>query len=141
MPTTPVAVGPPAPGETVSDFDRVPLGTCLRFITPTAADAAMGVEVAGCDESHSGELFHTFSLTGEPGAPFPGAEQVDADAAVGCAAGFSMYVGRSVEQSRLTFLTLYPSAETWAGGDRSVECILTSTDGSALDRSMAGSQE
>ena len=42
VPTTPVAVGPPAPGETVSDFDRVPVGTCLRFITPTAADAAMG---------------------------------------------------------------------------------------------------
>jgi hypothetical protein len=140
VPTTPVAGAPPAPGERVTDFGAIPIGTCVRFLTPTPADAGTAVEVAGCDESHSAELFHAFSLAAEPGAPFPGPEQVAADADAGCTAGFSMYVGVPIEQSRLSFLFLHPVAESWEQ-DPSVYCILTTSDGSALDHPMAGSRE
>ena len=141
VPTTPADVGPPAPGETISDFDRVPVGTCLRFLTPTSPGAAMAVEVAGCEEPHSGELFHTFVLVGEPGAPFPGTGRVEEEAAVGCAAGFSVYVGLSIEQSRPTFLTRTrrPRRGMTAIGRSSASSPAPTAV--PLDRSMAGSGE
>ena len=91
---------------------------------------------------HQGELFHHGSVAGDPAAPYPGDAAVDADASKQCDDGFAPFVGIDFESSRFGYLYFYPSAETWADGDRGVECVLYGGDGEELlHGSMAGTAQ
>jgi len=93
-----------------------------------------------CDAPHDNEAFASFSFEVEGGL-YPGAFAFDDEAIARCGPLFEEYVGSSYEISRLDFLWLFPTAESWAGGDRQIDCVLFDYDLNKLMGSMRNSGE
>lgn len=90
-------------------------------------DTEVGVnevtEVPGlpCSEPHDNEVYALFDL---PPGTFPGDEQVDASASLGCYERFEGAIGRSYEESEIDFIAMYPTEDSWTRiDDREVVCI------------------
>lgn len=49
-----------------------------------------------------------------------------------CVDAFDAYVGRPYDESDLDFRWFGPSQESWAEGDRTIQCIAIRTDGDPL---------
>jgi len=115
-----------SPGKCFND--PVEGGEYAREVTSLA--------MVDCDDPHDNEVFANFDV--EDGA-FPGVAGLDDVAAAGCAPLFESYVGSSYEDTvRLDIMWLSPTAESWAGGDRTVTCVLYNADLAELVGSQAG---
>jgi hypothetical protein len=129
--------------QEVLDLTPEPIPTCLYRETE---EEKVGPErrtfIVDCATPHQGELYHHGSIAGDPASPYPGDAAVDADASRQCLDAFGPYVGRDFNSSRLSYLYFCPNGQTWAGGDRGVECLVYAGDGEELVRgSMAGTAE
>ena len=97
---------------------KLEVGTC--FDDPETFEQVEDVPVVDCDEPHDNEVIGNQDLTGDG---YPGQEQVENRATQICYDKFSEYVGISYEQSMYDIGWLFPTAETWAAGDREVICF------------------
>jgi hypothetical protein len=88
------------------------------------------IPTVGCDEPHDAEVLLAYDL---PEGPFPGQEVVDGVVESQCLPQFRTYVGVSYEESELLeILTVYPTQDSWAVGDREVLCIVHTADGATV---------
>ena len=111
------------------------VGTCLFRGSQRSADPEdRPVYVTDCATPHQGEIFHNLVLDPAPGATYPGDTPVSALADQICVDAFASYIGTDFESSRLNILYFYPSAETWADGDRTVVCIVYGSEPEELLR-------
>lgn len=104
--------------DTVTATD-VRVGDCLKEIPDGAR--VMTVQTIGCDEPHAGEVFAVLSM---PDGDFPGQKAID-DYADKCSPELASYSPAAMEDDSIQMYVLYPTAETWAEGDRAVTCIAT----------------
>ncbi|KUH82075.1 MULTISPECIES: DUF4190 domain-containing protein [unclassified Mycobacterium] len=79
------------------------------------------VQTVGCDESHAGEVFAVLQM---PDGDFPGQAAIDAYAEK-CAPELAAYSPAAMTDDSVQLYVLYPTAETWAEGDRAVTCVAT----------------
>jgi uncharacterized protein YceK len=93
-----------------------------------------------CDAPHDNEAYASFVFNVE-GGMYPGEFAFDDEAIARCGSLFEEYVGSSYEISRLDYLWLFPTAESWADGDRRVDCVLFDYDLNKLTGSMRNSGE
>jgi hypothetical protein len=100
------------------------IGDCLDMggLLSAAADPASLV-TARCDEPHDAEIY------AEQNAAGADLDGLEAQAQRFCAAKFEDFVGVPYGESGLEVTYLRPSEESWAAGDRSVQCIAMSVDG------------
>jgi DNA-binding SARP family transcriptional activator len=108
--------GPPAPGGGVTQLPE----SVLRV---------------PCDVPHDQEVYHLFSLGL---GPYPGDEQVRAQAFEQCSERFQGYVGIAADDSQLDFIYVFPDQYAWEQGIRTGGCSLYQA-GAHLTGSMAGS--
>lgn len=99
---------------------QVRSGDCLTEIPDSSR--VLYVKTVSCDQPHKGEVFAVLPL---PDGAFPG------DAAVvkyadKCAPALSEYAPNANSESGIQLFVLYPTADSWQRGDRSVTCIATS---------------
>lgn len=116
-----------------NDFEA---GEC----TNDSLGGAVGeIDVVSCDEAHTAEAFATFDVDGND---FPGADEIQAQAAEGCQGSrFEDYVGLPYAESIFLTTALTPSQETWDADDRTIICIINgTTDNSDLDGSAEGAE-
>ena len=106
-------------------------------------DTAMGInEVTEVPEvpcllPHDNEVYALFELP--PGA-FPGDEEVEASATLGCYERFSVAIGKSYEESELDFLAMHPTEASWTQvSDREVVCLAYHMEYQKLNGSVLGS--
>ena len=92
-----------------------------------------------CDQPHDHEVYAVFQYQAQ-GNDYPGQEAVGAYGEEECIRRFEEFVGVEPEQSIATFATLWPSAETWALGDRAIVCTVSSKDDGKLTGSMKGTK-
>jgi hypothetical protein len=133
-----------SPPQPVVDLTPLPIPTCLyRVPGPPGGDPLDRPSYAtDCATPHQGELYHHGMIGGDLSLPYPGDAIVNADASLQCHNAFGPYVGLDYESSRLGYLYFYPSAESWATGDRGVECVLYAGDGEELlHGSLAGTAQ
>ncbi|MFV1971161.1 MAG: septum formation family protein [Acidimicrobiia bacterium] len=97
---------------------KLDVGTC--FDDPETLEQVEDVPIVDCAEPHDNEVFANVDLTG---GDYPGQEQVENRATQICYDNFSDYVGIAYEQSIYDIGWLFPTAETWAVGDREVICF------------------
>lgn len=95
-------------------------GDCLAEIP--GGDRVLRVQTVDCAQPHAGEVFAVLTV---PDGAFPG------DAAIAayheqCGPELESYAPAAVADDSLELYVLYPTAETWADGDRAVTCIATS---------------
>jgi WD40 repeat protein len=91
-----------------------------------------------CDRPHDVEVYAMEALPERFGGAAVDEGDLMADAETICAARFAEYVGVRLEVSELTYRFSAPSDATWTDGQRTVECWLTSRDGTPLVGSMSG---
>ncbi|MGV0644378.1 septum formation family protein [Mycolicibacterium sp. XJ2546] len=104
--------------DTVTATD-VKVGDCLKEIP--SGTRVLTVQTTGCDEPHAGEVFAVLLM---PDGDFPGQDAID-DYADKCGPELASYSPAAMEDDTIQMYVLYPTAETWAEGDRAVTCIAT----------------
>lgn len=115
-PTPAVTPTPSADGVGVVDLG---VGDC--FDEPSAGGTISEVETTPCDEPHDLEVFASWLLDLEA---FPEQADIDALGWDGCRGAFDAFVGVAYADSALDYVSLAPTSETWAAGDREVLCIV-----------------
>lgn len=101
------------------------LGQCLL----AAPQEGVPLELVDCTQEHGAEVIHTFDLTM---TTMPSEDTLEEVSDETCGEAFTTYVGRPFENSALDYIWRLPSPETWAAGDRRVECIAFTRDESQL---------
>ncbi|WP_137145876.1 septum formation family protein [Mycolicibacterium sp. CR10] len=97
----------------------VQVGDCLAEIPD--GDKVVRVQTVGCDQPHAGEVFAVISM---PDGDFPGEAAVEAYHEK-CGPELSTYSPAAMTDDSVQLYVLYPTADTWANGDRAVTCIAT----------------
>lgn len=98
---------------------KVKLGDCLAEIP--GGDRVLDVTTVSCDQPHAGEVFAVLTM---PDGVFPGQAAVEGYHQK-CAPELRSYSPQSVSDDSVQLYVLFPTAETWADGDRAVTCIAT----------------
>lgn len=100
----------------------IKVGDCLNL--PSEFNEVQSVEGVPCSQAHHAQAFALFDLTGF-GDEFPGSEAFDEQASQGCYDRFASFVGVPYEESELYYMSLEPTAESWAQlDDREIVCLL-----------------
>ncbi|WP_237157338.1 septum formation family protein, partial [Mycolicibacterium chubuense] len=97
----------------------VKVGDCLAEIPD--GDKVLRVQTIACDQPHAGEVFAVLTL---PDGDFPGQAAVEAHSEK-CGPELASYSPAAMTDDTVQLYVLYPTAETWASGDRAVTCIAT----------------
>ena len=93
-----------------------------------------------CGSPHDAEVFGTPSLPGEPGAPYPGDDEIDRLSDELCMGEFASYVGIDFQDSKWEFVYIPPDEETWNKyDDRLVVCSLNDPSFNKIEGSKRGS--
>ena len=123
-----------------SDVFTLKVGDCLNDgVTETELST---VPVVPCDEPHDSEVYAAVIMDDEE---YPGADATIAFADEQCYEEFEDFVGISYDESIYGFSYLYPSQESWDGGDREILCQISAVDESGnvakSDKSLEGANE
>ncbi len=146
-PSTTAATTTPGSGGTTSSTTAPPtavtdleVGDCVVG-APFSGDRsgqATDARLADCAGSHDGEVVGLITYTQGPNADYPGQDRVSAFADEKCAAAFEAYVGAAYGTGPLSMLSLWPTEDSWADGDREAVCVAFD-DAAPLTGSVAGS--
>jgi hypothetical protein len=97
----------------------VKVGDCLKEIP--SSTRVLTVDTVGCDQPHAGEVFAVLQM---PDGDFPGQSAIE-NYQNKCEPELSSYSPDAITDDSVQLYVLYPTAETWAQGDRAVTCIAT----------------
>ncbi|MBP2454454.1 septum formation family protein [Mycolicibacterium lutetiense] len=103
-----------------TEASQVRSGDCLTEIPDSSR--VLYVKAVGCDQPHKGEVFAVLPL---PDGEFPGDSAV-VKYADRCAPALTEYAPDANSDSGIQLFVLYPTADSWQRGDRTVTCIATS---------------
>jgi hypothetical protein len=104
---------------TVTLFD-LELGDCLNDAGIPLRSDMTGVSRVSCEEPHGSELF---AILGVEGSTFPGERELVSQGQDRCARAFGDFIGIPFANSTLDFRFYYPTASSWAQGDRTIYCL------------------
>lgn len=111
------------PNEQTDAF-ALQVGDCLN--DGSATGEVTTVPTVPCSEPHDSEVYAAFEL-GQ--SSYPGEEIVQGKADAQCLTAFDQFVGEPYLESRLDFAYYYPTAESWASGDREILCVIYDPEG------------
>ncbi|WP_249383685.1 septum formation family protein, partial [Mycobacterium sp. DBP42] len=103
-----------------TEASQVRSGDCLAEIPDSSR--VLYVKTVSCDQPHKGEVFAVLAL---PDGDFPGDPAV-VKYADKCAPALARYAPDANSESGIQLFVLYPTADSWQRGDRTVTCIATS---------------
>jgi hypothetical protein len=98
------------------------------------------VTVIACTSPHDAEVYSTFQYPNAP-SDYPGSATVKTTAEDGCKTAFAPFVGKSFDESVYGLSYLQPTADSWKTGDRTIDCLITSTDTTQLTGSAKGTNK
>ena len=137
----PTTETPTAKGRTVQATD-LQVGDCYN--EPDAASATTNddskrqvgsVEVVDCEVPHQHEVYNNYKITL---STFPDSSTMQSQIQTACYSSFEDYVGKSYDESQYEASTLTPTENSWAQGDRTITCTITTSDGSLITGSLKG---
>lgn|GEM_PF-2168216 len=114
-------------------------GECFDADTYSAA-AGLDLSTArlvDCAAPHQHEVYAVFVNPSDPGAPYPGDDQLAAFAEDHCLAAFTPYTGLDYRTSSYDIADARPDREAWYHGERHVVCALHDADFGLLTGSAA----
>ncbi|MEU7824988.1 DUF4190 domain-containing protein [Catellatospora sp. NPDC049133] len=94
------------------------IGDCLNDLS--TEEEIEELPVVPCSEPHDGEVYAEFKLTE---TTFPGVDAIEKKADPRCADLLKSYAPDAVDDPDVDTYFLYPTAESWARGDRAITCI------------------
>lgn len=123
----------------IAPIPELRTGTCLNDVRAegdtVTVDSTRGVSCSGTHESEVvGTLIHTGS------GRFPGVATLVTYGQTPCVDAFRSYVGVEFQDSSLDMIVVVPSEVAWAKGDRSIACLVITSDGSRISGTVKGTQ-
>lgn len=116
--------GPDSTGAIDGDVFQLGVGDCLD--DRDVADEVTTVPVVPCSGPHDSEVF---ARTEAADGPFPGMEALETQLAEFCqGAVFEEFVGIPYAESRYVTGGYFPTAGSWASGDRELLCTVYDDD-------------
>lgn len=116
------------------DVFSLQVGDCLD--DADAADEVTTLRKADCADPHNSEIF---ARTEVDDATFPGGDVLQSRLVEFCRGdAFTEFIGIPFAQSRYVTRGYYPTAESWANGDRELLCTVADESGAQLTGSLAG---
>ena len=103
----------------VTLFD-LELGDCLNDAAVPLRSDMTDVPRVDCEDPHDSELF---AILGTEGSAFPGEQELVTQGQDRCARAFGDFIGIPFANSTLDFRFYYPTASSWAQGDRTIYCL------------------
>lgn len=100
------------------------VGDCIDSAVPPRP--AKTITVVDCAIEHDSEAFARVDLDE---ADFPGEDAVRSRAESECSAAFATFVGIDYEASSLDYGYYFPTAGSWAAGDRRILCLVLDPEG------------
>lgn len=98
----------------------------------------MEIPTVDCGEEHDAEVLVAYELAD---GPLPSQQVIDGVVETQCLPRFESYLGVPYADSqRFDLFTLYPTADSWAGGDREVLCLVHTMDGSTVTGTFEGAE-
>ena len=119
-------------GRTVHSTE-LQVGDCYNKVT--TGSQIGDVEVVDCDTPHQSEVYNNYEITL---STLPDEDTMSSEATTACSSAFQEYVGISYNQSQYKASYLYPTSGSWAQGDRTITCTITTSDGSLITGSLKG---
>jgi hypothetical protein len=114
-------------------LEHLRAGDCVRDV---GTEDSTTLEVVACGTPHAGEVFAVASLAFPS---FPGDAELIRFADGRCASSLDTWTGVSPhEDSGYDVSFFYPSASSWADGDRRLICLLEDPAGNPLNASTKG---
>jgi hypothetical protein len=95
------------------------------------------VKIVDCTQAHDAEVYFVFPYPNAP-SDFPGDDAVRTASETGCRPAFQDFVGLDFDSSSYGISFLRPTSDSWGTGDRTIDCLITSGDGSQLTGSAKG---
>ena len=114
-----------ATGSGPASVQALVTGNCFNGGSGSEVD---NVPTVPCASPHDQEVFATLVVAGDI---YPGDEALKSQADSGCSTAFTSFVGLPFEQSALQVTYYRPSTTTWAGGDRTIDCLIAAESGQA----------
>lgn len=111
-------------GEGETGVFTLQVGDCLN--DSAAQSEVSTLPVVDCDEPHDSEIYASVLMEGDE---YPGTDATVQFAESACYDRFEDFVGIPQDESKYGYGTLYPTLESWAGGDREVLCRIVLGDG------------
>jgi hypothetical protein len=99
-----------AAGDCITD---IPNGALVQVLPKT-----------DCSQPHAGEAYAVLTM---PDGAYPGQSTID-EWQNKCPAELESYAPNAMTDDSIGVFVLYPTAETWAQGDRAIVCIATTDD-------------
>jgi hypothetical protein len=101
------------------------VGQCV--VPPTQITAELStLDVVPCHVPHTQQVFFLVH-DDNAGDNYPGASVLKTYADGNCLQHFAHFVGIAYQDSTLFYTYLLPSVRSWAAGDRTVTCLITTT--------------
>jgi hypothetical protein len=114
--SAPVKLSPPR----LLRLDHLRAGDCISG-SSLNTDRSGRMTVVPCSRAHRWEVF--FAGTNWPDdISYPGYSKMESDAYVRCNKVFVKYDGISSRRSKYTWTSIWPSAQTWSSGGRTLDC-------------------
>ena len=119
----------------VDDVFAIVVGDCLDDVDVTGE--VTSVPIVDCAEPHDSEVF---ARTLASGATFPGDEELEAELTEFCQGEvYSDFLGVAYAESEYFTGGYYPTAASWASGDRELLCTVRD-EGSQTTGSLEGAE-
>ena len=149
---TPRITNTPVPATNVGYY-QLQAGECLtgannlaKIIVSSITDWPDSNQVVPCDEPHIAEVFGVDHSYWNQDEGFPGDGSLNKATMTFCNGAFQSYVGIISDDSIYGNDYLYPGADTWSQGDRTVLCIAYESNSGntgvvTLNKSIKGSDQ
>ena len=126
--------GAPADGD---DVFAIVVGDCLN--DADVPDEVTTLPIVECSDPHDSEVFARTTATGDA---FPGADALQETLAGFCRGdAFTEFVGIPFADSRYGTRGYFPTAESWANGDRELLCTVVDESGEPLRGTLTDAAE
>jgi len=110
-------------------------GDC--FDAPSTSGSLSEVPHRPCAMAHTAEVFGVVAYPGGQNGTYPSDAEFEAFASTQCGPAFDVYTGGGGGlAATVDVLYMSPSADGWAGGDRTLLCVLEAPSGQTLSQSL-----
>jgi hypothetical protein len=116
------------------------VGDCFDLNDPNATTVEE-VPHHPCTEAHHFEVIFKATDPSPNGAAYPGTTAFDKVVQDQCTPGFATYVGISFDDSTLDLGYLYPQADSWGKGRRTITCYVSLPNNATLTSTVKGSKK
>lgn len=101
-----------------TDVFTMAVGDCYDDVT---SGEITELPVVDCAQPHDNEIYYSHLMEGDT---FPGEAAVTEEADTVCEEQFAGFVGVEYLESDLYYTSVYPTSQSWTGGDREILCAV-----------------